>query len=188
MLRALSCAALSVTFCAVVCGSADRASAAGGESATVLFADRTVKLERTLPDGDNLWVTPADLTRINRFELKPQGVCLDELCVPIGRQPADGFLRNEQGQEYFNLSKLAGKLKQAIVCDQEHGVWSLGPLPTLAAARSGDKTEPKSATSASTAVDSFLAPDFALPDRQGKLVHLSDFRDKKVLIVTWASW
>ena len=31
-------------------------------------------------------------------------------------------------------------------------------------------------------------PDFALPDRNGKTVRLSDFRGKKVLIVTWASW
>ena len=172
MLRAILCAALLATFCAVACGSVDRASAAGDKPATVLFADRTVKLERTVPDGDKLWVTPADLTRINHFKLKPQGVCLDEFCIPIGRQPADGFIRNEQGQEFFNLSKLAGKLKQAIVCDQEHRVWSLGPLPTQTTAT----------------VDSLVARDFALPDRQGKLVHLSDFRGKKVLIVTWASW
>ncbi|MCZ6597977.1 MAG: redoxin domain-containing protein [Planctomycetota bacterium] len=33
-----------------------------------------------------------------------------------------------------------------------------------------------------------LAPDFALPDRHGNLVRLSDFRGKKVLLYTWASW
>ena len=32
------------------------------------------------------------------------------------------------------------------------------------------------------------APDFVLPDRTGKIVHLSDFRGKKVFLVTWASW
>ena len=32
------------------------------------------------------------------------------------------------------------------------------------------------------------APDFALPDRNGKIVRLSDFRGKKVVLVTWASW
>jgi len=37
-------------------------------------------------------------------------------------------------------------------------------------------------------VDGPAAPDFALPDRDGKMVRLSDFRGKKVLIVTWASW
>ena len=32
------------------------------------------------------------------------------------------------------------------------------------------------------------APDFALPNREGEVVRLSDFRGKKVLIITWASW
>ena len=32
------------------------------------------------------------------------------------------------------------------------------------------------------------APDFTLPDRNGKPVKLSQFRGKKVLLLTWASW
>ena len=32
------------------------------------------------------------------------------------------------------------------------------------------------------------APDFELKDRDGNVVRLSDFRGKKVLLVTWASW
>ena len=37
-------------------------------------------------------------------------------------------------------------------------------------------------------LDRAQAPDFALPDRQGNIVHLSDFRGKKVLLLAWASW
>ena len=33
-----------------------------------------------------------------------------------------------------------------------------------------------------------IAPDFAVPDRKGRVVHLSDFRGRKVFVVTWASW
>jgi hypothetical protein len=32
------------------------------------------------------------------------------------------------------------------------------------------------------------APDFTLPDMNGKIHSLSDFRGKKVLLLTWASW
>jgi peroxiredoxin len=37
-------------------------------------------------------------------------------------------------------------------------------------------------------LSSLQAPDFTLPDLQGKPHRLSDFRGKKVLLVTWASW
>ncbi|RMG22329.1 MAG: hypothetical protein D6724_10585 [Armatimonadetes bacterium] len=33
-----------------------------------------------------------------------------------------------------------------------------------------------------------VVPDVALTDMSGKTVHLSDFRGKKVVLFTWASW
>jgi len=33
-----------------------------------------------------------------------------------------------------------------------------------------------------------IAPDFTLPDLDGNLVSLSDFRGKKTLVFIWASW
>jgi hypothetical protein len=32
------------------------------------------------------------------------------------------------------------------------------------------------------------APDFTLPDLDGKMHSLSDYRGKKVFVVSWASW
>ena len=38
------------------------------------------------------------------------------------------------------------------------------------------------------ALSSLQAPDFALPDLDGRRHALADQRGKKVLLVTWASW
>jgi hypothetical protein len=35
---------------------------------------------------------------------------------------------------------------------------------------------------------SLQAPNFTLPDMAGNIHSLGDFRGKKVLLVTWASW
>ncbi len=40
----------------------------------------------------------------------------------------------------------------------------------------------------SQTLSSLYAPDFTLPDINGKQHSLSDFRGKKILLVTWASW
>jgi hypothetical protein len=139
---------------------------------TVLYQNRVLQLERTLPDANDLWVLPQDLPRINDFELKPEGACLAELCIPV-RQDRDSELfvtRARQG--WFNVTELARRLEQAFVVDREHSVWSFGNIPVAR----------------NSFLQSAMAPDFALPDREGKTVRLSDFKGKKVLIVTWASW
>jgi hypothetical protein len=53
------------------------------EPVTVLYDDQVIEVERTLADPNDLWVVPSDLPRVNGFELKPEGACLDELCVPV---------------------------------------------------------------------------------------------------------
>ena len=37
-------------------------------------------------------------------------------------------------------------------------------------------------------LEGLLAPDFTLPDIDGKPRKLSDLRGKKVFLATWASW
>ena len=46
----------------------------------------------------------------------------------------------------------------------------------------------ESASDRQSKLESLLAPDFTLPDIEGKLHSLSDYRGKKVLLATWASW
>lgn len=139
---------------------------------TVLYGDNVVTVENTLADPTDLWVSPEDLTRINGFELKPEGACLGSICIPLKQdQDSESFVRRD-GKAWVNVTALARKLEQPFVADNDTGIWSFG---AIRATRGSFLT-------------SGMAPDFALEDREGKTVRLQDFRGKKVLIVTWASW
>ena len=137
-------------------------------AATVLYNDRAVALAKVgaAPRGSReaLWIRNADLPRVNDFELKPQGACRADICVPIPKDMMRGH--------YFNVTAFARKVGQSIVADADARVWSLGEMPML---RGGF-------------LESRVAPDFTVPDRAGRPVHLSRFRGKKVLVITWASW
>ena len=142
------------------------------QAVTVLYDDHAIAVERTLADPNDLWVVPEDLPRINGFELKPEGACLDELCVPVLQDRDSDMFVTRRGQPWFNVTELARKLEQAYVVDHDHHVWSFGEVPVTR----------------TSFLNAAIAPDFALPNRAGELVRLSDFRGKKVFIVTWASW
>ncbi len=138
------------------------AASAAPASVTVLYGDKSVDVVPGRAGSNDLWVQAAELEGINGFELKPQGACREDVCIPVGKTLRQGKL--------FNLSGFAHQVHQPVVADS--GVWSFGDIPLLR----------------SSFVESRIAPDFAVPDRKGRVVHLSDFRGKKVLIVTWASW
>ena len=147
-------------------------SATGWAGVTVLYNDQTVEIADTLADPTDLWVSPADLTRINGFVLKPEGACLDDICIPVRQDGDNELVVTRNGAKWFNVSKFADKIGQASVHDADTGTWSFGEIPATRTAF----------------LQGGMAPDFALEDRNGDMVHLSDFRGKKVLIITWASW
>ena len=131
-------------------------------TATVLYNDSAVKLTTVRPDAKDLWVRASDLPRINEFELKPQGACRADMCIPVSKALKNG--------PWFNLTGFSRKLGQAFVNDSS--VWSFAEIPVMRGSFYASR----------------VAPDFAVPDRNGKMVHLADFRGKKALVFTWASW
>ncbi len=147
-------------------------SAVTAQTATVLYNGKTVKVAQTLPDPNDLWTSPADLTRINGFVLKAEGACLEEICIPVRLDRDSELLITRAGKKWFNITELARKLQQPFKVDHDKNVWSFGQIPL------------KRSSFATDAV----APDFAMEDRKGRTVRLSDFRGKKVLLLTWASW
>jgi AhpC/TSA family len=138
----------------------------------VIYDNRTTEVApapATL-NTDDLWVTLADLKRATGFVIKPQGICRDELCFPIPKARRSAFLSKQRSTTWFNLSEFARLLRQPVAREKE--VWYFGPRPD----------------EQNSFISSLIAPDFKLPDMNGKQHSLSDFRGKKVLLITWASW
>jgi peroxiredoxin len=99
---------------------------------------------------------PAELERYTGWAIKPQGACRGEVCVPLDAP--------------FDLSQLADRLGMALVHDDRHGLWALGP------------------ESGGHVLASAELPDIVLPDRRGRDFALRSLRGSKVLMVAWASW
>ena len=147
---------------------ASRGAVQPSPAATVLYDDRAIVLDRVGRDqarnAGALWIQKHDLFRVNGFELKPQGACRADLCIPIPKAMVRG--------DYFNLTAFAKKAGQAVVADRGARVWSFGEMQALGGGLANSR----------------VAPDFEVPDRLGRPVHLAGFRGRKTLVVTWASW
>ena len=105
-------------------------------------------------------VTPEALKTRPGWEIGPEGACKADRCVPLP----------EKAGERFDVRVLAERLGMALVHDEEHELWALGP-------ESGGR-----------ALLSAELPDVTLPDRDGNPFSLSALHGKKVLLVAWASW
>jgi len=101
-----------------------------------------------------------DFERETGWLLKPEGACRGGVCVPL---PPQG--------PTVDLTALAGPLGMGVVRDEDHGLWALGP-----------------STVGGRALESAEAPDFVLPDLDGRPFRFGSLRGQKVVLVAWASW
>jgi hypothetical protein len=111
-----------------------------------------------------LRVSPRDAEVITGWTLKPEGMCRDELCVPL----RDDTRRDGK----VDIAAFWRALGHPVVSDTRGEVWVLGTA----------------ADSRTAALAGLEAPDFALPDLSGVQHRLSELRGKKVFLTTWASW
>ena len=137
----------------------------------IIYDDKASEISDANQDAGQFWIGTADLKRATQFELKPQGICRNELCFPIPKSQEAQFVRKNGGKTWFNLVAFARLVHQPIAHDEALSTWYFGLR--------SDQIAP---------LTSLKAPDFQLPDMSGKIHALSDFRGKKVLLVTWASW
>jgi hypothetical protein len=106
---------------------------------------------------DSLDLDVIDFERHTGWEIRPEGACRGDVCVPL----TDGF----------ELTETAERLGMALVHDEEHDVWALGP-PSLSG----------------RALLTADAPELVLPDLDGNELRLSSLRGQKVLLVAWAPY
>ena len=90
----------------------------------IIYAGRVSEIGGAKAEGDNLWLSNADLTSASGWELKPEGACIGDVCIPIPPAHAPEFVR-DSGRE-FNLAALARHLGQPVVHDDKNGVWYFG--------------------------------------------------------------
>src|SRR5207249_12020594 len=128
-------------------------------------------------DRNDLWLSLPELTRITGWELKPEGACRGDACrgdacVPIPGDRSETFVRGDGSDTQFNLAAFARLLGAPVLHHAAPDVWCIGEDP-------GTRSE---------RMMSLQAPDFDLPDIEGRRHWLSDYRGKRVLLLAWASW
>jgi hypothetical protein len=110
---------------------------------------------------DSLELDPVELTARTGWELKPEGACKGERCIPIPGDTSDGTV---------DARVVAERLSMALVADERHGLWALGP-------EAGGRV-----------LASAQMPELELPDRHGRPFSLRSLRGTRVVMVAWASW
>jgi hypothetical protein len=126
---------------------------------TVITDDATREIESTR-------VSPAELQELTGWELKPEGLCRGDVCVPTRGRPeveVDGVV---------DLAVVADLLGQPFVVDDEKSVAVLG---TSVATRTQQLRDAN-------------IRDLVLRDFDGNDVPWSSIGRKKKLLVAWASW
>jgi len=139
--------------------------------ATVIYGESVHEVERTLDDGDRLWVLETELVAISGFTLKEEGLCRDDVCIPTTAEARADFVRDEGGS-WIDLTRLAAELNRVSAHATTPRTWLFSP-PARPSPPKGERP---------------IAPGFSLLDRNGFAASLSDHRGHKVLLVTWASW
>jgi hypothetical protein len=131
-----------------------------------LLADGGAWVGEVAVEDGRVLLAPADLPEAVGFELKPEGLCRGPLCVPTASR------RDLRVADSVDLAVLAEILDRPLALDLESGAAALG----------------ESAADQRQRLETLEAPDFELPDLEGRLQRLSSHRGKKVLLHAFASW
>jgi hypothetical protein len=132
---------------------------------TIIDDGRPVQVQATI-EADHVRLSPESVKIALGWDVEPEGLCRDGLCVPIppGTALVDGGA--------IDLRALASVVNRPLAIDAAERAAYLG-------VSAGDRAR---------ALTSLRAPDFTLPDLDGRPHSLSEHRGKKILLVAYASW
>jgi hypothetical protein len=130
-----------------------------------IISDGTRTVGATVFEG-RLLVAPGRLCDAIGWELKPEGLCRDEVCVPV-RDKTALYVGGD-----LDVAAVAEALGRPLVVDADAG------LVAIALDAEGRRS----------ALHSLCAPSFTLSDLDGVSHDLEEWRGKKKLLVAFASW
>lgn len=111
-------------------------------------------------------VTPQALHAATGWQLKPEGLCKGDVCVPrpvLGEALVDDMV---------DVVGFGVALRRPVAFEPAVGIAVLAESPEDLAATITEGT----------------APPFTLPDLDGNPVSLADFAGKKKVLFAWSSW
>ena len=107
---------------------------------------------------DRLDIGAEEFHRATGWEIKAEGACKAEMCVPL-----------PSGE--FTLLAAAERLGMAVVAEPILGLWAVGPE-----------------TLGGRALSTADASDLRLPDLDGNEFTITSLRGQKVVVVAWAPY
>ncbi len=109
----------------------------------------------------SLSVSRAEFEAGTGWQLKPEGACKGDVCIPLSKSAGDTV----------DVARIAKDMGMPLVEAKGEKLWALGP-----------------AAPGNRALTTAQAPDLRLPDLAGKEFRLSSLMGKKVLVYAWAPY
>jgi hypothetical protein len=133
---------------------------------TVTIISDAVRTVEARADDGRLLVAPARLGDALGWDLKPEGLCRDDTCVPV-RDSAGLFVDGD-----LDVGAVSTALGRLAVVDAEAGIAAVA----------------LDAEGRRQALDGLHAPPFVLDDLDGQPHGLEEWHGRKKLLVAFASW
>ena len=129
----------------------------------IIYDERVTPLATAETCGESLWLSATDMQAATGWKLETAGLCRGDACVRVDNAWCDADGR-------IDLMAFARHMGQPVTRDDD--VVAFG----------------ESVNVRNAALFSLEAPDFSLPDLDGVMHSLSDYRGKKVFLHSWGSY